>query len=102
MNRRDLLLALPAALVLPELVVPRRTWFLPPRGGWDLGARAIDALQDFIVFAFDGARWNMVDGHPAILRRRSTGVFTLPRMGYTGQTLTVRAGLPESFFGGSR
>jgi hypothetical protein len=34
MNRRGFLSALPAALAAGELLVPKRTFFLPPRGGW--------------------------------------------------------------------
>jgi hypothetical protein len=34
MNRRGFLLTAPALLVLPELIVPKRTFFLPPMGGW--------------------------------------------------------------------
>jgi hypothetical protein len=34
MNRRGFLLAAPALLALPELIVPKRTFFLPPVGGW--------------------------------------------------------------------
>jgi hypothetical protein len=37
MNRRNFIsLATTAAgiLLLPELLVPKRTFFLPPRGGW--------------------------------------------------------------------
>jgi hypothetical protein len=37
MNRRKflgLLAAAPAALILPELLVPKRTFFLPPATGW--------------------------------------------------------------------
>lgn len=38
MNRRAFLLALSTAaaagLIVPELVLPKRTFFLPPRGGW--------------------------------------------------------------------
>jgi hypothetical protein len=37
-NRRDFLgliaSAVPAALVLPEMLIPKRTFFLPPTGGW--------------------------------------------------------------------
>lgn len=33
-RRQFLAAALPAALILPELVVPNRTFFLPPAGGW--------------------------------------------------------------------
>lgn len=38
MNRRSfvglLAATLPAALIVPELWVPKRTFFLPPAGGW--------------------------------------------------------------------
>lgn len=38
MKRRDfiqlLASAVPAALILPELIVPKRTFFLPPAAGW--------------------------------------------------------------------
>lgn len=38
MNRRNFLTlaaaAVPAALILPELLIPRRTFFMPPAGGW--------------------------------------------------------------------
>lgn len=34
MNRRSFLALLPAALILPELLLPKRTFFLPPSGGW--------------------------------------------------------------------
>lgn len=35
MNRRGFLtLAAPAVLILPELLIPKRSFFLPPMGGW--------------------------------------------------------------------
>jgi hypothetical protein len=37
MNRRkflSLIAAAPAALILPELLLPKRSFFLPPAGGW--------------------------------------------------------------------
>jgi hypothetical protein len=34
MNRRNFLGLLAPALILPELLVPKRTFFLPPKGGW--------------------------------------------------------------------
>lgn len=40
MNRRGFLAALaagvPAALILPELLLPQRTFFLPPTMGWEI------------------------------------------------------------------
>jgi hypothetical protein len=40
MNRRGFLSLIaksaPAALVLPELILPKRTFFLPPTDGWSL------------------------------------------------------------------
>jgi hypothetical protein len=41
MNRRGFLSVLAgaaAAIIVPELLVPKRTFFLPPVGGWDVGA----------------------------------------------------------------
>lgn len=55
MNRRDFLtmaaLAAPAALIVPELWTPTKTFFLPPRGGWaaptvgDLWLRYADLVR---------------------------------------------------------
>lgn len=46
MNRRGFLAALlpaAAALVLPELLVPRRSFFLPPATGWPAGVEGLTA-----------------------------------------------------------
>lgn len=41
-SRRTFLIGLTtSALVLPELVAPRRTFFLPPSGGWLTGPQLI-------------------------------------------------------------
>lgn len=68
MNRRGFLsLLAPAAalIVAPELLLPKRTFFLPPAGGWDGGltvaalrhAKAILAAEDLInplvIFEYD-------------------------------------------------
>lgn len=34
MKRRAFLTLLPTAILLPELILPRKTFFLPPLGGW--------------------------------------------------------------------
>jgi hypothetical protein len=50
MNRRQLLgllAAAPVALIVPELLVPKRTFFLPPAGGWDLGAESVTSFTEF-------------------------------------------------------
>jgi hypothetical protein len=57
MNRRALLGMLAGAatgaLILPELWVPKRKWFLPPRGGWpsaDPTCYRIVGVQDEVTF----------------------------------------------------
>lgn len=61
MNRRGFIALLGGvgatlAVPIPELLVPARTFFLPPRGGWHASARFIEAYditRDLIVCRAD-------------------------------------------------
>ena len=54
MNRRRFLqiLTAPAGLAAAELIVPHRTIFLPPRGGWPIADGKIGRYTGFEVLEF--------------------------------------------------
>lgn len=55
MNRRGFLALLGgagAALLVPELLVPKRTIFLPPAGGWPVDALASGKIRRFLGIDF--------------------------------------------------
>jgi hypothetical protein len=80
MNRRHFLALIgataPAALILPELLVPHRTFFLPPSGGWapSLG----DLWLDYVNLARPAGvevtiRVDFIARKPAIVELNSIG-----------------------------
>jgi hypothetical protein len=60
LTRRGLLAALAATAIAPgELWTPKRTIFLPPRGGWDVGR--LDATE-FGFFITEGGKLMCTEG----------------------------------------
>lgn len=72
MNRRQVLkalLAAPAIAVIPEIIVPKRTIFLPPRRGWPLGCTTIDVDDLIVEMGYDVKVLNGWHGWPVTLAR---------------------------------
>lgn len=44
-NRRSFLTLTPLMLLTPTLLIPKRTYFLPPRGGWYMFGRNWDLVR---------------------------------------------------------
>lgn len=127
MNRRGFLsLLAPAAalIVAPELLLPRRTFFLPPTGGWSgdwfqkwvdadmrqawqagLDAAYRAAYPPLMVddMMFDLTVWGTssveISGDPLLVKRIQPGaVHWADESWPIGQRITKRVGLPSKLF----
>jgi hypothetical protein len=67
MNRRGFLSLLPV-LAVPVLLVPKRTFFLPPAGGWHstvykFNPQPFQLMTDEGMVAWDGGEWTPTENY---------------------------------------
>lgn len=79
MNRRNFLLTIPAVALGAELLVPKRTIFLPPRGGWiqhepEVWAVKMEGSYFFSNHLNDLVENRAFDKYPIVLVRDRTHV----------------------------